>query len=77
MNHRNVERGVRVRSALLAVARTCIAKGKPLPTQDVIARAVGIDSGQCSRHFRRLVDEGAIRLRREGRCNVLVGLREP
>jgi hypothetical protein len=67
MNHSNVERGIRTRRALLAVARTCHAKGQLLPSYSMLGRAVGLSNAQITRHMNILYDERALTVSLVGR----------
>lgn len=67
MNPHNVERGIRTRRALLAVARAAHAKGQLLPSYSTLGRAVGLSPAQITRHMAHLYDEGALQVSLVGR----------
>ena len=67
MNHSNIERGIRTRQALMAVARICHARGQLLPTYTMLGSAVGLSNAQISRHMARLFDDGSVRVSWVGR----------
>lgn len=67
MNHSNIERGVRHRRALLAIARAAHKRGLLMPSYTSLGRAVGLSQAQISRHMGRLFDEQALSVSLEGR----------
>jgi DNA-binding MarR family transcriptional regulator len=62
----NVEKGLRVRRGLLAVARLCHERHALLPPHTVLARALGCDPSNLSRHLDTLVENGALTVVRIG-----------
>jgi hypothetical protein len=67
LNHSNIERGIRTRRALLAVARACHARGQLMPSYSSLGTAVGLSQAQISRHMNRLFDERALSVSLVGR----------
>ena len=67
MNHSNIERGIRTRQALMAVARECHAKGLLLPTYAAMGAVLGLSNPQISRHINRLLDDGVLQVSQEGK----------
>ena len=61
-----VQRGIRTRRALLAVARLCLERRCPLPTHVAIARIVGIDASQIANHWSRMEEAGQVERVRVG-----------
>jgi DNA-binding transcriptional ArsR family regulator len=67
VNHHNIERGIRHRRALLAVARSVHKRGLLMPSYTSLGRAVGLSPAQISRHMGHLFDEGALSVSLVGR----------
>jgi hypothetical protein len=69
----NLERGLRVRRALLAVARLCHERSCLFPRYAALGQVIGTDGSNISRHLGLLMDQGALTLINTGCGRALVG----
>ena len=63
----NLERGLRVRRALLAIARVCLEQRCLFPRYSDLGAALGTDSSNVIRHMTILQDAGDVSLVNAGR----------